>query len=106
MAEWITGNYADPQTRAPQVKIAPQKDPTNLWPEVLGRELGDVIRIKHTPPAGDQINILVTVEGIQHELAGGLWLTTYRLSPLSALAATDFWVLGTSDDLDTNTILA
>ncbi len=105
VAEWITGNYADPQTRAPQVKIAPQKDPTNLWPEVLGRELGDVIRIKHTPPAGDQINILMTVEGIQHELAGGLWLTTYRVSPLSTLAASAFWVLGTSL-LGTDTILA
>lgn len=105
VAEWLTANYADPQTRAPEMRIAPQKDPTNLWPEVLGRELGDVIRIKHTPPAGDQINILVTVEGIQHELAGGLWLTTYRLSPLSALAGGALWELDTSQ-LDTTTVLA
>jgi len=106
VAEWLTGSYATVDTRIPSIQVAPDKDPTNLYPQVLGRELGDVIQVIFSPPAGDDLDLLVSIERVRHELANGIWLTTYGVSPLSALALTEFWILGTSDDLDTDTILA
>ena len=106
VAEWLTGSYATVDTRIPSIQVAPDKDPTNLYPQVLGRELGDVIQVIFSPPAGDDLDLLVSIERVRHELANGIWLTTYGVSPLSALTLTEFWILGTSDDLDTDTILA
>lgn len=107
VAEWIVGKNKDVAVRVVGLSIAPQSDPTNLWDEVLDRELRDAITVKVDPPgAGDSLNQLVAVEGIQHSITPTVWNTSYTCHPLSALEQTDFWILGTSDDLDTDTILA
>lgn len=107
VADWIVGRHKDVTPRFPAgLRIFPQQDPSNLWPEVLGRELQDVITVVFSPPGGgDDINRLFAVEGIQHEIMAGLWVTTYSLHPLSTFETADYWILGSSD-LDTETVLA
>jgi hypothetical protein len=106
VAEWIVGKNKDMAVRVVGFTISPQEDPTDLWPEVLDRELLDLVTVKvSTPGAGDDLNQLVAVESVQHEITPGFWQTTYSCHPLSVLEQTDFWILGTSE-LGTETILA
>ena len=84
VAQGLRDRYKDPAFRVSQITITPRVDPTNLWPEVLGRELGDLMTVKRTPPGGGaQISVLVFVEGISHTVhaATKTWTTTYLLSP-------------------------
>lgn len=108
VAEWIVAKYKDVAPRLPSgLRIYPQKDPANLWPEVLGRELRDVITVVFDPPgSGDTLSRDFAIEGIQHEITAGLWVTTYNIHPLAAFETADYWILGTSDDLGTDTVLA
>lgn len=107
VAEWIVGKYAGTQTRILPITIDPAGDPTNLWPEVLARELRDVITVKVTyDHASVTLSQAVSVEQIKHSFqSGGVWTVTYGCAPLSDLEQTDFWVLGTSA-LGSGTVLA
>ncbi len=106
VAETLVIHNRDVITRVAELTIEPQQD-TGLWPEILGRELQDVITVKVDPPgAGTTLDQEVAVESIQHELVGGHWRTTYGCHPLSALeTSTDIWILGTSTELGTDTII-
>ncbi len=107
VAEWVVGKNKDVAVRVAGFDVSPEDDPTNLWPEVLGRELLEIVTVKVDPPgAGDTLNQEVAVESIQHSVTPGTWVVTYSCHPLSTFETTDYWILGTSDDLDTNTILA
>lgn len=106
VADWIVGKHKDVEVRITGFTIQPQNDPTNLWPEVLDRELLDLVTIKFDPPGGgDALNQLVAIEGIQHSIGPGFWETTYTCHPASAFETTSYWDLDTSQ-LDTTTVLA
>jgi len=106
-ATWVVGKYKDPKQRVVGFKIDPPTDEANLFAEVLSRDLGDVVGIVFSPPGGGtDLNQLSRVEGITHDIGPGYWITNYKSHPLSAQETTAYWVLGTSDDLDTNTVLA
>jgi len=93
-ANWLLGQYKDPALRFRRVTINPQYDPTNLWPQSLGRDFHDRITVKRRPPGGG--NVITQdcfVEGIAHEFDAGpqtSWLTTWNLSPASS---SSYWVL-------------
>ncbi len=107
VAEWVVGKNKDVAVRVAGFDVSPEDDPANLWPEVLGRELLEIVTVKVDPPgAGTTLDQLVAVESIQHSVTPGEWIVTYSCHPLSTFETTDYWILGTSDDLDTNTILA
>lgn len=107
VAEWIVGKYKDVEPRIVGLTVDPAGDPSNLWPEVLGRELRDVITVEASyPGSGAQLVQDVAVETLTHSFtAGGVWTVTYGLHPLSDLEQEDFWILGTSE-LGTETNLA
>ena len=107
VGEWLVGANKDVSIRVVGFTIQPQNDPTNLWPEVLDRELTDLVTVKFDPPgAGDTVNQIVRVESISHEIGPAVWQTTYTCHPLSTFESQSYWILGTSDDLDTNTRIA
>lgn len=106
VAEWIVNNRKDVDVRITGLTIQPANDPTNLWPEVLDRELLDLITVVVDPPgAGDSLNQKLTVEGINHNITPGLWTVSYTCHKRSGFAETGVWILGTSQ-LDTDTIFA
>ena len=107
VAEWVVGKNKDVTVRVTGFVIQPQSDPTNLWPQVIERELTDLVTVKWDPPgAGDTLNQIVAIQSISHIITPATWTTTYSCHPLSTFDTNDYWVLGTSDDLDTNTVLA
>jgi hypothetical protein len=108
LAEWMVGRYKDVKPRITSLTIAPEVDPADLFPEVLDRELRDLITVTVNPPgSGTNLTQVVGVEGIRHTITPEDWETVYTCHPLAAIESeTDYWILGTSDDLDTDTVLA
>jgi hypothetical protein len=106
LAQLVVARYKDPLLRVTGLTIAPDADPTNLYPQVLGREIGDRITVKRRPQGvGSAISADVTIEGISHRITSGSWETSWNLSPADA---TTYWLLGTanSGELGTNTRLS
>ena len=107
VAEWIVGKNKDVVVRVAGFDVVAEDDPTNLWPEVLNRELLEIVTVKVDPPgAGTTLNQEVVVESIQHSVTPGIWVTTYSCHPLAAFQTVTYWVLDTDNDLDTDHILA
>lgn len=81
-AAWIVHLSKDAELRFSQIVIAPQTDPDNLWPQVLGRQLGDRITVRRRPPGGgDTIEQDVYIRGIAHDVdyRAAKWTTTWQL---------------------------
>ena len=65
------------------MRITPRRDATNLWPQVLGREIGERVTVKRTPLGlNSEIVVDQIIEGIQHQFAPKQWATTFRGSPV------------------------
>lgn len=66
-AQWIVYQSKDPELRFSQLIVQPQRDAANLYPAVLGMELGDRITVQLQPPGGgDPISQDVFVRSIEH----------------------------------------
>ena len=78
-AAYVVNTRADPEARIVGLVIAPQRDPANLWPQVLGREIGDRVTVNMPTIAGSVAQACV-IEGVEHSMANGSWSTTWRLS--------------------------
>lgn len=93
MAAYIVSSYKDPISTWDYVVLEPQLD-DGLWAHALGREIGDRVTIKATPPGGGSIyNIQGIIEKIEHRYVVGRWTTTWRLGRADTAS---YWVLGTS----------
>lgn len=95
-AAWLVYQCKDPELRFSQITIRPRRDPNRLWPQVLGRDIGDRIRITRRPPGGgDPIIRDVFIRGIEHgmDLANRDWVTTWTLQSATKYA---FFVLGST----------
>lgn len=80
--EYLLSRYAQPVERIPQLVLNPQVDPS-LWPQVLGREIGDQITAIRRPGAAVAKTGDFFIESIAHDVSGGTWKTTWQLSPAS-----------------------
>lgn len=79
-ASWILYVSKDPEVRFDSIEIHAHADPVNLFPQVLGREIGDRIRIIRQPPGGGSpITRDVFIRGISHVTGPGTWITTWNL---------------------------
>lgn len=93
-AQWILLVSKDPELRFSTMVINPLRDTTNLFPQVLGREIGDRIRILRRPPGGGSaIQRDCFIRGISHSITPSTWLTTWVLQ-----SATDYGNFFTLDD--------
>jgi hypothetical protein len=89
-----------PENRFTEITILPLADPDNLFPEVLGREIGDRITIIRRPPGGgDPIERDVFIRGIKHEITVSNWVTTWTLQSATrySVLTLDHPVLGKLD---------
>ncbi len=85
-AEYIIAAAAQPELRFSQITVDPLADPANLYPLVLGRQLGDRITIKRRPPGGGAAIIRdVIIRGISHQFTDSAWLTTWTLQDATAI---------------------
>jgi hypothetical protein len=102
LADYIVGNYKDPRIKVTSLVVRPRLDPSNLWPHVLGRDIGDRVTTVRRPPAGGAtIAGDSFIEGLTHTVTRGDWRTTWGLSPTELATG---WVLDVSH-LDTETHL-
>ena len=102
-ANYLLGRHKAPGVRIQAIIIDPRRDPTNLYPQVLGREIGDRITVKRRPQGvGDAISQELIIEGIDHDISPGRWRTTFRLSQAETRS---YWRLDSSH-LDSGTRLA
>lgn len=99
-ARFIVFHAKDPELRFAQIVIDPQRDPDNLFPQVLGREIGDRITVKMAPDSGDAIVREVFIRGIAHDITRTTWKTTWTLQSATKYAffVLDNDTLGTLDE--------
>ena len=81
-ARFILHVAKDPERRFATLTIRPHGDPDDLWPQVLGREIGDRITVIRRPPGGgDPIERDAFIRGIAHDIPEATedWTTTWLL---------------------------
>ena len=79
-ARFILYQTKDPELRFSALEILPQRDENNLYPQVLGREFGDKLRIARRPPGGGAATVRqVYIRGIGHEITQDDWRTVWVL---------------------------
>jgi hypothetical protein len=93
-AQWVLYQSKDPELRFATITVHPRLDPDVLFPQVLGREIGDRITIRLTPPGGGaRIERDVFIRGIEHEIGPMTWRTTWTLQSATKY---DFLLLGSA----------
>jgi hypothetical protein len=103
MGLFLSSQYANPELRPDSISFKPRRDPSNLWPEVLGRRLRDRITVKFAVPGGGSpVERDCFVAQIQHSGSPADWTTRFELS--SATFFTGFFILDNTGFgvLDTN----
>lgn len=66
------------ELRIVSITVDPLADPADLFPQVLGRKLGDRVTVKFTPPGGGaRISREVFIRGIEHAIGRDTWQTTF-----------------------------
>lgn len=88
----LLARYKDPSPRVTDL-VTSGRDQGDSWPSILERELGDKIRARHAPSAGeDVIEVDSIIEGIRcrHDGVGDCTFA-FALSPMSGSG--DYWVL-------------
>ncbi len=78
-AEYLLDRYRAPHLRCPQLTLIPSASPTVLFPQALGREIGDCITV--TRRGGSTISKKFFIEHISHTISRQEWKTTFLLSP-------------------------
>lgn len=95
-ANWLLNRYKDPILRVASITLKGEGDPTNLWPQMLGRELGDRVTVRRRPPGGGAMieqESFIEALAVQWSAAGGFWDASWTLS---AADLASYWVLGDS----------
>lgn len=91
LADYVLAILKDPELRFESIALFPQEDPDAIWPQALGREIGDRITIRRRPPGrADVIEREVLVRGIAHDFDPATWTTTFTLQDASRIG---FFVL-------------
>lgn len=83
-ATFIVAEYKDPRRRVTELELGPPATTATatLYPEMLGRELGDAITVRNRPPGGGAtFEQVCVIEGIEHAGEAGFRTTTWKLSP-------------------------
>ncbi len=85
-AQYIVTASKNPELRFASLTIDPIAAPATLFPQVLGREIGDRITITRRPPGGGTPNTRdVFIRGISHQFTDSTWLTTWILQDATSL---------------------
>ena len=94
LARWLIRLGKDPRTRITRLTVTPRADWANLFPAILGLELGDVLTVNITPlGVGTATEYLLAVQGIQHRVTRNEWVTDLYLAPAVASSG-PYWTIG------------
>lgn len=100
LAGYLKNQYARQRLRVRSLVLDPDAGAAwddAVWPQVLGRELGDVVTVRHTPlGGGSRIEQVSFIEGmaINWRAEGNFWgQPEWVLSPADTTA---YWLLGQS----------
>ena len=96
-AQWVLYVSLSGEDRFDTLTVSPLRDP-RLWPQVLGREIGDRITVTRTPPGvGAPVTKDVFIRGITHAIdaSTSTWQTTWDLQDASRY--TGFLILNDSN---------
>ena len=80
--QWIVADTAYPQLRVGDLIVDPTANP-NLWPYVLGLEIGQLLTVTKTnvPGGGPSVSLTCRIEGIEHQVSPPRsWTTTFHVS--------------------------
>jgi hypothetical protein len=81
-AMWGLARWKELGSRLVSMTITPTSEPL-LWPQVLGRGLGDRITVERTPLGqGAQIATDQIIERIEHTFTRNTWVTKFSGSPV------------------------
>lgn len=81
LSEYLLARYKRPFLVFTDLRLQPRDDPSNLWPQVLGRELEERLTIKRRPlGVGSAISQDALIQGIEHRFGPASWATTFWLS--------------------------
>ena len=102
-AQFIVYLSKGAETRFDTLTINPQRDPDGLWPQVLGRKIGDRITVSRTPPGmASAISRDCFIRGIAHDFdfSAHTWQTVWTLQDASrySFLTLDNATLGQLDD--------
>ena len=81
-AQWVLYVAKSDEDRFDQLILYPLRDPANLWPQALGREIGDRIQVWRRPPGvASPVTKDCFIRGIQHQwdVSANTWATTWTL---------------------------
>lgn len=79
LATFWVARFKDPEQRFINLTIKPRRDPSNLYPQVLGRRVRDLIQVKRRPPGGYTISQPCHISGVHHVITPAAWETTFDL---------------------------
>lgn len=92
----ILNQFGEAELRFDTLTIRPQRDPTHLWPIVLGLDLRHRITIKRRPASGNVIVQDCFIESIAHNAPqNGPYEIKFELSSAAAYVTNPF-IIGTS----------
>ena len=91
-ASILLSRFKDPALRLRSISVRPQRDPTTLFPDVLGFDLSTRIKVQLGASALDADH---HIEGVEHDVQVNprLWETRWWLS---RAGTHDYWTLGVS----------
>lgn len=92
-SSWILFRWKDGEPEIDSIVLRGRDDAT-LWPQMLGRDVGDRVRILRTQE-GDDIDMTVIIESVSHTIRekGSQWETVWRCSPVRFWG---FWIVESS----------
>jgi len=83
VAAYRVATYAQPETRVESLELKPRQAPADLFPKVLGYDVGTRITVTRRPQnIGSAISDELLIEGVQHEISVDGWVTRWGLSPV------------------------
>lgn len=101
-AEFELALYKDFHPRITSMRLDGTYQPSTVWPQALGRELGDRVTVRKRPPGGGtMIEQVSFIESIEHRVGVGTWETVFGLTSVGIgyqvyPSGKTFFTLGTS----------
>jgi hypothetical protein len=76
------------EDRFDTLTVNPLRDPARLFPQVLGREIGDMIQVIRRPPGMPAIVKQLIIRGVSHtvDISSNTWSTQWQLQDASRYA--------------------
>jgi hypothetical protein len=83
VAAYRLATYAQPETRVESLELKARQAPSDLFPKVLGYDVGTRITVTRRPQnIGSAISDELLIEGVEHQISVDGWVTRWGLSPV------------------------